>query len=622
MWIDEQEDENLNQPNSLNSPSVGSGGAGTAPIKGSETAAVGTPSSMNPTLDAPGQKFGTIQDYFKGSKTQGDKLGQEFAGKLDTAKQQQTSAIDQASTGAEQDIASNTIGANTDLINTAKIDPTKVANDESQYNDFMKQWNASYKGPDSFEATDKYTDAAKAAQAAKDKATQAGSVGGRQQLLQDDFGVYGAGNKGLDEALIQQSSSFGDIGTKAQELNSLQDYLKGKSGEVAGKAQEAKATTEQTKKAAQDALLGQEGAVRSFKSDVDARTEAARTKAAADQTALATAFGQRQPLTDAQLMQLGVTQQQYQDLIAKEKTAGYTNLQDYLTFQNPNAQISRETVASQADQDKDAALAKLTGGSKLFGAARQDGRLVDFDSDSALQTYLDKIGADTDERARAKAERAAQQQAEKEAADAEATAKREGIQSQVLGGAAMPGLNLIAPGAGGVLGEKLKELVAKDKTASKVVGAVDKGVTQPVVNAVKTIKKIFCFDGDTMIDMFDGSKKAIKNVRVGDVTRGGMVLSTRQSFTQDGTRYKYKGVTVTGMHAVKEGEWIRVKDSAYAHQIDGSGIVHSLVTDLHRIYVNDIQFADEHETDMYEHLSIEQSLNALNGRRKVALEVR
>lgn len=620
MWIDkDQDEENLGQePDSLNSPSVGAGGGAEGPtIKSSDSAAVGTPSSMSPAPEAPGQKFGTIQDYFKGSKSQGEKLGQEFTGKLDTAKQQQQGAIDQAATGAKQDIAANTIGFDEGLVSKAASDPTKVAGDEAQFEQFMKQWNAAYTGPQSFEATDKFTDAAKAAQAAKDKATQVESTGGRQQMLQDEFNVYGAGNKGLDEALIQQSSSFGDVGTKAKELSSLQDYLKTQSGDVAAKAQEAKATTEQTKQKAQEALLGEKGAVREFKTDVDARTAAERTKAEADQKALAETFGKRGALTDAQLQTLGLTQQQYQNLIAKEKTAGYTNLQDYLTFQNPNAQISRESVASKSDQEKDAALAKLTSGSKLLGQGREGGKLVDFDKDSALQTYLDKIGADEAERARAKAEREAQQRAEQEEHDAERTAKREETQHELVGSTLAPGLNLIAPGIPTAIGGKIDEIISKDKTASKVVGAVDKNVTQPVVNTVKsvvnTVKNVFCFDGETMIDMVDGSQKAIKNIQLGDrVKGGGDVQSIRIARAINGTRYEYKGIIVTGSHAVKEKQWLRVRDSAHAHRIDGAGIVYSLVTDLHRMYVKGIQFADEHETDMYETLSMDESLRYLN----------
>lgn len=619
MWIDRPEDEeNLNQPTDTGEgPSVGAGAGGGASIQSSTTAAVGTPSSMSPTPEAPGQKFGTIQDYFKGSKAQGEKLGQDFTGKLDATKQQQQSAIGQAAAGAEGQVAANTIGFNQDLVSKAASDPTKIANDSDQYDQFMQQWNASYKGPQGFEETEQYGDAAKAAKAAQDKATQASSTGGRQQILQDEFNVYGAGNKGLDESLIQQSSSFGTVGEKAKELNSLQDYLKAKSGDVASKAQEAKATTAQTKQKAQDALLGEQGAVKQFKSDIDTRTAQEQAKASTSIQDLQKAVEAKADLSDEQLKMLGTTRQEYKDLIQKPGAiVNSQNLQAYLTAQNPAAKISRETVAGQQDIAKDQALSKLTGGSKLLGAAQQQGKLVDFDKDKALQDYLDSINADQAARDAAKREREEAQAAEVARRDEERTAKREDTQNQIVGGIAAPGLNLIAPGVAGAIGGKISEIIDKDKTASKIVGAVDKNVTQPVVNTVKTVakavKSIFCFDGETMIDMADGSKTAIKDIKLGDVIKGGTVISTRQALTPNGTRYEYKGIIVTGAHAVKEKRWIRVRDSVHAHRIDGGGVVYSLVTNTHKMYIKDILFADEHETNDYETLSLDESLRYLN----------
>lgn len=629
MWIDKPEDEEQKgqTTDTGEGPSVGAGAGSGPQIQSSTTAAVGTPSSMSPTPEAPGQKFGTIQDYFKGSKAQGEKLGQQFTGRLEDTKQKQQSAIGQAAAGAEQQVASGIVGFDEGLVSTAAKDPTKIAGDEDQYNKFMQQWNAQYKGPQSFENTDQYTEAAKAAQAAKDKATQVQSTGGRQQMIQDEFGVYGAGNKGLDEALLQQSSSFGDVGTKAKELTSLQDYLSSKSQDIQGKAQAAKATTEQTKQKAQEALLGEQGAVKQFKSDIDTRTAQERAKAEQAQAAVKEAFKNRADLSADQLKMIGIDQQQYNDLREKEKTAGYTNLQDYLTFQNPNAQISRETVASQSDKERDAALAKLTSGTNLLGATREAGKLVDFDKDAALQTYLDKVGADEATRERTRLEREAQQRAEQEQHDLDRTAQREKTQAAVTGNLVMPTSNILLPGSTSAIGGKLNEILGKDKTVSAVGHKIEQNVTQPVVSAVKSvaksIKKAFCFDGETLVDMADGSKKAIKDIKLGDrVTGGGSVVSTRQSLTDNGTRYNYRDVIVTGSHAVKEKYWLRVKDSAYAKPISGAGIVYSLVTDLHRIYINGIQFADEHETDMYETLSIDESLRELNRSCRIILEVR
>lgn len=137
------------------------------------------------------------------------------------------------------------------------------------------------------------------------------------------------------------------------------------------------------------------------------------------------------------------------------------------------------------------------------------------------------------------------------------------------------------------------------------------GGLQPTVK--KTIKKVFCFDASTLVEMGDGSLMSVALVEPGDVTAGGIVYSVRKSITEPGTRYNYKGVIVTGYHAVLEnGKWIRVHQSKEAKPVSGAGMVYSLVTDSHRIYVNGITFADEHETDAYEELGLEASLAVLN----------
>lgn len=133
--------------------------------------------------------------------------------------------------------------------------------------------------------------------------------------------------------------------------------------------------------------------------------------------------------------------------------------------------------------------------------------------------------------------------------------------------------------------------------------------------AAKGVKKIFCFDPFTTIQLADGSFKSIHAVKLGDELSGdgGIVDSIRISNSSDGTRYIYKGVVVTGYHAVKEdGKWLRIKDSVHAIPLSGEGIVVSLVTSTHRIFIDGIEFADEHETDDYETISIDESLNELN----------
>jgi hypothetical protein len=102
----------------------------------------------------------------------------------------------------------------------------------------------------------------------------------------------------------------------------------------------------------------------------------------------------------------------------------------------------------------------------------------------------------------------------------------------------------------------------------------------------------YCFDPSTLIQMADGSTKEIKNIQLGDDTKGGEVTGVFQ-FKASDEIHDYKGVTVAGSHYVKEdGEFIMVKDSPLSVKIDKIPVVYSLDTTGRRIFINDIEFAD------------------------------
>ena len=102
----------------------------------------------------------------------------------------------------------------------------------------------------------------------------------------------------------------------------------------------------------------------------------------------------------------------------------------------------------------------------------------------------------------------------------------------------------------------------------------------------------FCFDPDTCIQMIDGSKKEIKNIQLGDDTKGGEVTGIFQ-FKPTDEIHDYKGVKVAGSHYVKEdGKFIMVQDSPLSVKIDKIPVVYSLDTTGRRIFINDIEFAD------------------------------
>jgi hypothetical protein len=123
-----------------------------------------------------------------------------------------------------------------------------------------------------------------------------------------------------------------------------------------------------------------------------------------------------------------------------------------------------------------------------------------------------------------------------------------------------------------------------------------------------------CFSGDTKVMMIDGTEFEIRSIALNSsVYEGGRVTATMQFISDD--LYNYKGVHVTGQHAVKEDEkWIRVQDSANAKKLPGSHIVYNLNCENHIMRINDMMFADYDETDFGSSINDDQSLEVLNGK--------
>lgn len=144
----------------------------------------------------------------------------------------------------------------------------------------------------------------------------------------------------------------------------------------------------------------------------------------------------------------------------------------------------------------------------------------------------------------------------------------------------------------------------------KTVAATPKNVAKTVSSA---FKKAFCFVPGTMIDMGDGIERPIEGIELGDTILGGVVSSIRYCMVDDGDIYNYRGVKVTGTHAVKEdGRWVRVENSVHGRKTADGGIVISLVTSGHRIFSKGNEFADEFEHDNYEEITMDESLKLLN----------
>ena len=147
--------------------------------------------------------------------------------------------------------------------------------------------------------------------------------------------------------------------------------------------------------------------------------------------------------------------------------------------------------------------------------------------------------------------------------------------------------NVFANGAGGLAGA--------------IVGSVVKAQIGPLLPSFggapvdansPTGGGSYCFDPDTLIQMTNAPDKKIKDIQLGDETRGGTVTGVFQFRASDDI-HNYKGVIVAGSHYVKEdGRFIPVAESTEAVRIDRIPVVYSIDTTGRRIFINDIEFAD------------------------------
>jgi len=365
MWLEnkDKEEEALKQPGQVNTPTVGAGG-GASMTGGSTTPATGNFSTTSP-VQAPQttQKWATAQDYLSANQPQATEMGKKVEASLTGTLGEQRGVIESAAQKAQQDITGGITAFNPEIASTAAMKPTEITQSPERLQDFMKQWNASYQGPTSFETSESYTPAAEAATKAKEIGENIKTPGGRTQLLQNQFGVYGAGNQALDTSLLGQAENYGQIQQLAPQFTGLQDYLAKQSQDISGKAGEAQATTQTTQQQTRAAL---EGNLQKFQTDLAARVGTTQqeaqaktqqyladlatgnaTKVAADLQAAGIPADQIKPIID----NLTILNQQYK--YNPDLQAGYNY--------NPAVGITKENVATPEDYAKAQAWAQLTG---------------------------------------------------------------------------------------------------------------------------------------------------------------------------------------------------------------------------------------------------------------------
>lgn len=640
---------------------AGGGAVQLAPSAGVGSTAAGGAAAA-PSKDAGGS-FASLDKYITANQGQAAPLANKITGGIND----QYNSLDQSNQGVLQNIQGQVSSAYTpwdkDLIAKESADPVSFANDPNNVQSFQKQLTNSYGGPNSAEGVNDYqAQQAKLNSAISQGNAQTTTESGRQQLIAKNSAAPTTGVTALNSAILSEDPTY---------LGKVQDAYKPFSNLVSGLGAGAagidktiaanQADTAAGQKASRDAITGQMGGL---------NTAVQGQLATAQQNATAQNAAVKQALTTGKadpgvLSALGISEGQWNDLTAAQKAAATSevftssrgqfgansgteniDLAQGLTQQDPNVVFNAANVATPDQYKQAGAFQSLVNGLNLdtpqlainpanaaqAGTAPTNTTAYDYAGTlkaaqvakqaetAAAKAYVDALqqGADEDH---------AQQNA-KEASDQVRLAQNIGTGvGTVAGGIVGSYIPVVGTMAGAAIGGALGTAAGNTSghvlqgyagdvqgkpTAQRTADIVTSGAATPVIATVQTVKHIFCFHPWTQIAMADGSTKAIYEIEIGDDTKGGKVLATTRGV---GTEfYWYGGVLVTGKHAVKEdGRWIRVETSPLAKKFPYlTEVVCNLVTEKHRIWAHGNEFADEHETDSYESLNLDDSLVEMN----------
>lgn len=430
---DEEKDKQV-EPGLLS----GSGGSPLAP-----GAPAGTPQAPGSSPETGGAKpqFAELETYLNQNRPAAQQLGSRVAGEITKRGEGARSAITSGGQQFAQDVGKREVQQDVGLLNMLSSDPIGLAKDPDRKAAFERQRNASFSGPSSLEDSDFYSPISSAVGEAKRYGSLSETGGGIAEILggaQQDR-PYSQGAREFDASLaLGDETARGEIGRARSSLSDIDARLGEVSAAARTRAQQGAATTSATQQAAQGAL---KGAVGSSNADLDARLKAARDAAAGRAQAARSSFASIAPTIsqgkegsqqiraagktirgglqglDAQaLADLGLSAEQYQDLVGGGSTAaelarasrglndkgatsqvdrlygqygqGLGDLGRFLTERSPDS-IGRESFATPDDYARAAALADLGGDPYLdqalagqAGTANLD--LIDFDLPSAL----------------------------------------------------------------------------------------------------------------------------------------------------------------------------------------------------------------------------------------------
>ncbi len=623
---EQKQDPNAPQQGAV-SPTGGGSGAvrlapqsAVSPVGGSGTNS-GTPGSA-PQPAGAGGSFASLNKYIDANQGQAQPLanqvstgvGQQY-NNLDAQNNAAISNINSQVTSAPGYTASSPTTAATMASEAAN--PVSFSGDQGNVKQFQSLLNDTYSGPATAEGTSDYANQ----QTNINNAIAAGTAAttteaGRENLLSQNEATPTTGVTALNSAILSQDpNALGTVENAYKPFNNLLTNLNTGAQGVDTTIGQEQSNAASTAQAANQAISNQ---INALNTGVSGELTTAQQNAAAQNANIKKDLAAGTP-TASDLASLGMSSDQWNALSAADKaaatgqtvssnqgqfnaTSGTTTIDptQFLTQQDPNAVLNANNVATAQDYGNAQAYQTLLNGLNLGTPATLINPSTAAQVGTAptnLNTYNYQTALNTANSAQAD---------EKAAAQAYVDALQSGADDQHAQAAAQNATKNASWAAGIIPGAVAASGVGG--TAGKI--ANEGGAM--VQKAVSTISNIFCFHPDTQVEMANGSTKAICKIRIGDETKGGLVIATTRGLGQG--FYWYNGVLVTAKHAVKEdGVWVRIEDSKNGRLFPYlTEVVCNLVTEKHRIWANGIEFADEYENDNYENLNLQDSLDALN----------
>ena len=422
----EEQQEDTQQPDLSGSGSAGGGSGAMGGSPNIQAASAAPTSSGN---------FTSINRYIENNQDQSENLGNKVAQGIEQTTNTANTSIDSAQQDFNQKLSATNPALSKDDITGLSSDPRKLSEfvrDQANVDKFKNTAGGQYTGPNAFSDIGGYADLIKNVSNASKAPELLKTTGGTQELIKNvynDPSRAKTGMLGLDNALLRQTpTAYKPVQEKADAAGTLNKRLEDIQNNANTAIVNQKQSVQDRSKQIQDQFLGETGTYNNLKSNVENKyqTKLKDTASAADeaknylnmdwlrqnkviQDQVGDPFSRgynfesgvgispgidpsKINISDSALRQLGVTKDQYIDLLnnysnekfktgsfaaargkpkldavikeneAKGKWGKYTPIKDfteYFTGVSPESQINKSQTASQEDYDQLQALEAL-----------------------------------------------------------------------------------------------------------------------------------------------------------------------------------------------------------------------------------------------------------------------